>query len=113
MKVGIIGSKLNLWSGSSKPIFQMMNALEKKGVSTAMLSDSLSHSSVVFLNKPIEEIQNKLENKLKLTHLSVRRIEGNLLPNLLLKDKETKDVIHAFSKDCDLILWTDSMLAGL
>lgn len=113
MKVGIIGSKLNLWSGSSKPIFQMMNALEKKGVSTAMLSDSLSHSSTVFLSKPIEGIQNKLENKLKLTHLNVKRIEGNLLPNLLRKDKETKDVIHTFSKDCDLILCTDFMFAWL
>ena len=113
MKVGIIGSKLNLWSGSAKPIFQMMNALEKKGVSTAMLSDSLSHSSTVFLSKPIEEIQNKLENKLKMTHLNVKRIEGNILPNLLRKDKETKDVIHTFSKDCDLILCTDFMFAWL
>lgn len=113
MKVGIIGSKLNLWSGSSKPIFQMMNALEKKGISTAMLSDSLSHSSTAFYNKPIGEIQNKLEHKFKLNHLNVERIDGNLLPNLLLKDKETKEVIHTFSKDCDLILCTDFMFAWL
>lgn len=113
MKVGFIGSKLNLWSGSAKPIFQIMKTLEDKGITTNMLSDSLSNPSTVFYSKPIYDVQDKLEKKLDLKGLNQIRIKKNLISSLISNDSDSNLIVKQFIESCDLIIATDFMLAWL
>lgn len=104
MKIGFIGSGLNLLSGSSKPIFQLMSNLEKKGFETAMLSDHLSES--------ICPIQDVLLEKNKLEHLNIQRID-NLLKGLLRNEKNVIAEVTYWVEDCDLIITSDFLMAWL
>lgn len=104
MKIGFIGSGLNLLSGSSKPIFQLMSHLERKGFQTAMLSDHLSES--------ICPIQDILLEKNKLEHLNIQRID-NLLKGLLRHNKDVIGKVTCWVEDCDLIITSDFLMAWL
>ena len=113
MKIGIIGSKLNLLSGSAKPLFQIMESLNNEGITSLMLTDSLSKNSNFFYNQSVEEIQKKLEKKININNLNINRIEGNLIQNLINSDEKTLEIIENFINECDVIIATDFMFAWL
>jgi len=105
MKIGFIGSGLNLLSGSSKPIFELMGALNKKNIETIMISDRLSSS--------IQDIQSDLENKNNLSSLQVERLSNNLLSKLARGDSDTIQKLSEFNRELDLIVTTDFLMARL
>ena len=105
MNIGFIGHGLSLLSGSSKPIFQLMNALQKNGVKTEMLSDQLNDS--------VSLIHAELENKLGLGNLKVERLKGNIIYGLIKGKSDVLEPIRAFMNEYDLIICTDFMFAWL
>ena len=105
MRIGFIGSSLNLLSGSGKPTFQLMNNLDKRGIKTGMLSDNLSDS--------VSSIQSTLLQKYGMEHLSVERANKKIPNGLLKGDKEIISVIKEFTKDFDLLVCGDFFLPWL
>lgn len=104
IKIGFIGSGLNLLSGSSKPIFQLMSNMEKKGFETVMLSDQL--------NESISAIQEVLLEKNNLRHLKIQRAD-NLLKGLLYGKKEDVYIVKKWIEDCDVVITSDFLMAWL
>ncbi len=116
MKILIIGSKLNLLSGSARPLFELMSALRGKKIETSILSDSLSGNSIFFYNRnsqKLSEIENSLKYKLNLVDPAVMRYDGNILSDLIIGKSKIKELIHSMAEDYDLLLCTDFMLAWL
>lgn len=105
IRIGFIGSGLNLLSGSGYPTFQLMGKLKERGIETGMLSDNLSDS--------ISSIHKKLLDKHGLICLDVKRIEPTLLKGLIRNDKIVASSIEDFSKNFDIMITGDFFLAWL
>lgn len=105
MRVCFIGTGLNLLSGSSKPIYQLMGVLGEKGIDTVMISDEISD--------PLFTINSKLETKLHYKKLNIIRLQKNIIYSLLKRDSDLIEPLHYSLQDFDLIVCTDFIFPWL
>jgi len=105
MIVGVIGSELNLLSGSSKPIIGLINSLNNKNIICEVISDKL--------NDPILSINSELKKKLGYDLLNIKRIDGDLLKSIMNNNLEVISSITTLFEKVDLVLCTDFLIPHL
>lgn len=105
MNIGFLGNGLNLLSGSAKPLYGLMAALENQGHQSHMLSSRLP--------KKLNNINLELIKKNHYEKLKIKTTEADILKGLLKKNQITVSEIESFCHNSDFLICTDFLLPWL